>query len=69
MAVYMMPLIFYLTLTSVVFEYILALENKKKQKYLTLTSVVFEFGGVYVLIVEPLHLTLTSVVFEYVFAF
>ena len=58
-------LVNYLTLTSVVFEYLSASVQMKALIDLTLTSVVFEFCFVYGILFVSADLTLTSVVFEF----
>ena len=54
-----------LTLTSVVFEFIIFGHINNTVKYLTLTSVVFEFIADVPTKPSSRYLTLTSVVFEY----
>ena len=54
-----------LTLTSVVFESEVNIDNKKYMLDLTLTSVVFEFMHTLLLSAFLSDLTLTSVVFEF----
>ena len=56
-----------LTLTSVVFELKVLLNNSYGGKNLTLTSVVFELRKSHSTIICWCYLTLTSVVFEYHF--
>ena len=57
-------MVFYLTLTSVVFEYAKPLSLHSLSKNLTLTSVVFELMNTIMKILKIKNLTLTSVVFE-----
>ncbi len=54
----------YLTLTSVVFEYLVGRLQKHLVQHLTLTSVVFELVLVVIMYLQVVNLTLTSVVFE-----
>ena len=57
----------YLTLTSVVFEFITLSFAYRLATHLTLTSVVFEFACLIGTAIAKANLTLTSVVFEYDF--
>ena len=60
----MLPLLAYLTLTRVVFEYTTKKNSNSDLKNLTLTSVVFECHFCLGLFYRDTNLTLTSVVFE-----
>ena len=55
----------YLTLTNVVFEFVIKNRAKSDKKYLTLTNVVFEFVIKNRAKSDKKYLTLTNVVFEF----